>query len=131
MGLQILNQPDKIKANIRARKVAEEVFQLCEDESKDIGINETRFWETLAEKCAAKLGKVLINAYREMDTAEAKYFEENTEMPYGKYQGQTIKAMVEQNGEYLAWLGENQFSNNLSRYLRSSYYKSKLNVGEE
>ena len=116
---------EQIKANLEARLCAEELINLGESECIAGKLNRIRFWQIIADCAAEAINKHVVDNVTEMNEVQALAFEK-TEMPYGKYQGQSIKQIVHLDKEYLPWIAENEFASNLKRYLRSKQYKQRL-----
>ena len=114
---------EQIKANIVARKFAETLIQMGEEEPLE---SKNKFWFQLAEMSAAKINMMVIHS-SEMNEADALRFEK-FEMPYGKYVGETIEWIYENDPDYLAWLVENDFNDQLRKYLKSNRFRRHLKV---
>jgi len=106
-----------LASNIRARKEAEEVVDMC-------GNQPQRFWEALKECCESRLPEPErpVDPYPPMDDKEAANFERWI-MPYGKYGGKEI-------GEipvgYMCWLTEGDaVVKNARRYVRSKRFSER------
>jgi len=106
-----------LASNIRARKEAEEVVDMC-------GNQPQRFWEALRSMCEARLPPepTPVDPYPPMDDKEAANFERR-EMPYGKYVG---KAMGEIPVSYMCWLVEGDAMVKAARrYVRSKRFSER------
>lgn len=112
-----------LEANIQARIDAEQMAELCGDQTE-------RFWEVLANIAASRCGKKLAvlpaaivdgNADARMDDAEAARFE-RTPVPFGKYAGEMVGDVPV---AYWTYVTESAFNRDLIRYMRSNAYQRR------
>ena len=112
-----------VEENKQARERAEEF-------AKFIGVETTRFWETLANIAADKCGRGVAilpkhviegNAADRMTDNEAAEFERSS-VPFGKYAGQPIGDVP---CSYWTYVTESEFNRNLIRYLRSKTFQQR------
>lgn len=111
-----------IEANIAARRGAEEMISL-------MGQQPLRFWEVLIELATAKLPPKPspVDPLPALTEGEAIYFE-RTELPYGKFAGQTVGCV---DPAYLLFLTEGDvFAKNLRRYVKPKRFAERQGDAE-
>ncbi len=97
---------DSVQANVAARKVADEVKQMCEDACNEASHPSftTRLWELLRDHALQEVGmpvrKAEVKRIEPLDKECAKLFAKD-EMPRGKYVEETVEAVYAKDPEHL------------------------------
>lgn len=92
------------------------------------------YFEELRDYAAARLpapsATVPRTARQELTAEEARHFE-RTKMPFGVYQGETIDRIMSsaEGREYLAWVADQRFIDQLRLYLRRQEIRRELADG--
>lgn len=111
---------EKIRANVAARDAFNELMTFLQDVLKYKPAEEERVLRIMAEECAAKLGKVLVDdgpTFR-MSEKESEHFEQEI-VPYGTFKG---KKVGELPLSYIFIITEGTFTRQLLRYVRSKRF---------
>lgn len=112
-----------VEANIKARADAEQMAELCGEQSP-------RFWEVLANIAADRCGKRLAVLPKHvvdgqdsdrMTDEEASQFE-RTIVPFGKYASEPVGDVPV---SYWTFVTESRFNRDLIRYMRSQAYQRR------
>jgi hypothetical protein len=118
-----------IEQNIRARADAEQMAELCGEQTE-------RFWEVLATIAAERSGKALMlapkavaagNAELQMSDEEAAQFE-RVIVPFGKFAGEPVGDVPI---SYWTFVTESDFNRQLVRYMRSRAYQRRQEEPDE
>lgn len=121
---------ERIRANIRARKVAEELITMIDTMVQADTLTEDRLYELLAEEFAARVAKQLVpdgSNVTTMTLEHAVAFEE-TRLPFGTYEGDTVRNVSNDDPDELFLLHDNLWRRTLGRYIRSNHFRSKLKM---
>jgi len=110
---------DEIKQRIEARKSAEVIFELAEQQANEVELP-ALFWRKLLEMCLTKTEKRIDQSrMKPMTDIEARRFG-HTAIEFGEFVGQLVKDIPL---DRLDWYGEHLFIDQLRRYLKSNYVK--------
>jgi len=110
----------EIKANMAARLAASECLSFAQDSmrmhsTRDVTVDEDRFWECVATQAAAHLGMKLVmdGPSDKMSDREASRFED-TVMPFGIHRNSKVGDVAP---SYFVSLLEGEFTQQLKRYV--------------
>jgi len=113
---------NKIEGNIAARRAAEQVASLAEEEGRIYG---QRFWEELVRIAVSHLPQTTASKSDTktgpMTDAEAKLFGSQS-MPFGEFAGMKIDNVPLPR---LEWYAEQDFVDQLRRYMQSNRVKQE------
>jgi len=113
---------DKIDLNVEAGIAARLVAEMAKEEGKKYG---RHFWSVLRSEIGKFLPRVQVIAEvktRKMTNEEAKVFG-NSRMPFGEYKGMRVDDV---RSDWLVWLADQTFQEDLRRYLNSDRFRSEL-----
>ena len=116
-----------IEERVAARKMVTELVQMGEEVCQKWGDQaKEHFWSLMRDRGIMEVG-LPPEAIEEITPMTDKRTEAflKQKLPYGKYQGKTVKEVLREDARYLHWLSENpnDFQALLKQYLARDKYK--------
>jgi len=115
-------QTISILKNKKARELSTLIIAQLEQDAKDEDIPLHKLKRKLVEALAEEIGSAVVPNYKVkhfvMPPNRIKTFEKS-QMPFGKYAGQEVGVVHENDSDYLTWLADSAFMKDLGKYLKA------------